>query len=101
MAQPWMAAPSQSTLPDPAKSVRAAAAAVAAVAAVDTVVVEVVEVAAAAAAADGIATEPRSEFSRGSVFRAPIFFSHASFRFGRTARSASKRQSRIELASGA
>lgn len=97
MAQPWMAAPSQSTLPDPAKSVRAAAAA-AAVAAVDTAVVEVV---AAAAAADGIATEPRSEFSRGSVFRAPFFYSHASFRFGRTARSASKRQSRIELASGA
>lgn len=99
MAQPWMAAPSQSTLPDPAKSVRAAAAAAAAVAAVDTEVVEVVE--AAAAAADGIATEPRSEFSRGSVFRAPFFYSHASFRFGRTARSASKRQSRIELASGA
>jgi hypothetical protein len=98
MAQPWMAAPSQSTLPDPAKSVRAAAAAAAAVAAVDTAVVEVV---AAAAAADGIATEPRSEFSRGSVFRAPFFYSHASFRFGRTARSASKRQSRIELASGA
>jgi hypothetical protein len=99
MAQPWMAAPSQSTLPDPAKSVRAAAAA-AAVAAVDTVVVEVAA-AAAAAAVDGIATEPRSEFSRGSVFRAPFFYSHASFRFGRTARSASKRQSRIELASGA
>src|ERR1019366_10579979 len=100
MAQPWMAAPSQSALPDPAKSGRAAAAAAAAVAAVDTEVVEVVE-AAAAAAADGIATEPRSEFSRGSVFRAPFFYSHASFRFGRTARSASKRQSRIELASGA
>lgn len=98
MAQPWMAAPSQSTLPDPAKSVRAAAAA-AAVGAVDTVVVEVV--AAAAVVVDGIATEPRSEFIRGSVFRAPFFYSHASFRFGRTARSASKRQSRIELASGA
>jgi hypothetical protein len=67
---------------------------------VDTVVVEVAA-AAAAAAVDGIATEPRSEFSRGSVFRAPFFYSHASFRFGRTARSASKRQSRIELASGA